>query len=444
MWIPRLRYRTILIAMISIFLTWMFRHFQLDDSLIYARYVRNALLGRGLVYNVGEHVNALTSPLYSALALLAAWLLHGHVLLAGNVLFCLFFIAACVLAERIAPWSGLLIVSTAYFYICIGMETSLFLLMLMLLVSLYLERQEGFMPLVATSLVLTRLEGAALVLVLLILLLRARRMPSWRSFLAPIALVVAYFIFNQVYYGRILPSSGVAKMAQAKSGYWGKWPTAFLHPRVIYDQFHWSIYMVPLSMILALWGIWKLRRQPISMLVLPSLAIIGAFYVLGNFPYYHWYYAPFVFFMLLYAVMSLPQRKWVPVTLAVVILQCVAGSAYTGWQYRADRPYFLLGKWLAQNTAKDARVASVETGTIGWFSDRYIDDLLGLTSPENAMYLEHHDLYSWLNQQKPDYVVMHSPPSFGEVAAAKSKDYEYVPLHFGAIYLMRRKGTASK
>ena len=102
-------------------------------------------------------------------------------------------------------------------------------------------------------------------------------------------------------------------------------------------------------------------------------------------------------------------------------------AAYKGTRSPLDYPYKQAGIWLDQHTPQNATVAAIETGAIGWYSHRYIVDILGLTTPVNAVYLEHHDFYSWLNQQKPDYVIMHPSPSFGEVAAAASGEYEYLP-----------------
>jgi arabinofuranosyltransferase len=440
---PRLRLRVTLIIAIVTFLTWMFRHSQLDDSLIYARYIRNALQGQGLVFNSGEHVNALTSPLYSAVLLLLASLFSGKVLLAQNVLFAVCFAAAAALAERLAPWAGLLIVSTTYFYNCMGMETALFLLLLVLLVTLYLERCDAWIPLVALLLVLTRLEGGALVLMVLIQLLRERRFPSWRSFVLPSAVVIAYLSFNAVYYGSLLPSSGLAKFAQARSGYWGKWPTAFLRmPPSLYSPFFYSIYIVPLVAVCAAIGVWKLRGTAMNRILMPFFIILLSFYVLCNFPSYHWYYAPFIFFAFIYALLGVPPFQSASLVAALVMLQCVTATAYKASQSSLEYPYKQLGEWLDQNTPTNARVASVETGAIGWYSRRYVDDIIGLTSPTNAMYLLHHDFFSWLDEQKPDYVVMHAKPWFGELAAAKSSDYEYLPVHFGNIYLMRRRNVA--
>src|SRR3978361_1210781 len=77
-----LRLRIALVALLTVVLGYVFRSQQLDDALIYAKYIRNALLGQGLVFNPGEHVNALTSPLYAYAVLAGAWVAHGHVLVA--------------------------------------------------------------------------------------------------------------------------------------------------------------------------------------------------------------------------------------------------------------------------------------------------------------------------------------------------------------------------
>ncbi len=443
MQMPRMRFRMLCVAIVVLFLTWMFRHYQLDDSLIYARYIRNALMGRGLVYNAGEHVNALTSPLFSALMLLTAWLLHGHVILAENVLYCAFFLSACVLAEMLVPLSGLLIASTAYFYTLVGMETSLFLFLLILAVALYLQEKDKWLPLVAVLLFLTRAEGLAMVLVLAVLMTRERRFPPRLFLLPPGLLIGAYLVFNRVYYGSLLPSSGAAKLGQARSGYWGPWPSAFLRvPAAFYDRFRYSYYVIPLILVMAAWGIWKYHREPISRVLLPFGLLLGSFYVLLNIPDYQWYYAPFVFFLMLYAVLAVPDRKLAHLAVTLVIVQCLLGSMSRGKHLELVGPYRDAALWLAQNTPKDARVACIETGTIGWYSDRYIYDMVGLTTPRNAVHIEHRDLNSWLAEDKPDYVVMHPVQSFGERAALDSPDYYALPRHFGPIYLLKRKSVA--
>ena len=54
------KYRALVVIALVPALCYVSRHYQLDDALIYARYIRHALQGQGLVFNAGESVNART------------------------------------------------------------------------------------------------------------------------------------------------------------------------------------------------------------------------------------------------------------------------------------------------------------------------------------------------------------------------------------------------
>lgn len=423
---------------ITALLSFAVRHYELDDALIYARYVRNALHGNGLVFNAGEQINALTSPLFSVLLLVASWLLHGKILLAGMLLSAIFLAASCILAEDLAPWSGVLIASTGYFYLCFGMETTLFLFMIVLTFTFYRKGKLELVPTLALLTVLTRFEGGLLAFIIAADMWRTRRFPRLRAFLWPALILVAYFAFNFHFYRRLLPSSAGAKFSQGFSGYWGRWPRAFMHVPIM-TIFHNSIYVLPLAVILGILGVRSHRKTPMNRILLPFVGGLLAFYLFLNIPNYHWYDAPFIFFVLIYAVAGVPRTRLAHILLAAVIAQSAVTAAWYLRQGGVHTDYVAADKWLSSHSAPGAKIATVETGTIGWYTDRNVDDILGLTNPKNALLLQHHDLYTWLEQDKPDFVIMHDPPAFGERAAAASPHYTYEPIHFGAIGLMRRK-----
>lgn len=435
--------RVLLISAICSSLCISQHYVTLDDALIYARYVQNALDGQGLVFNAGERINALTSPLLGVLLLATSWLLHGHVLLAELVLSTCFLIGASSLAEAMAPYSGLLLASTAFFYSCFGMETTLFLFMLMLCVFLFVKERYALLPLVAVLTVLTRFEGALMAVILLWRLWRERRLPRPVAFLPALAVALAYIGFNVYFYGHLLPSSTTAKLMQGYSGYWGPWPRAFFHLYpALYERFIPSFYIVPGAFVLAFVAAWKLRGSRLNQVVLPFLAGLLVFYVAFNIPNYYWYYAPFVCFGIFYAVLALPRTRATSIVLSLVIAEC----AITGiLQLRHSGPviaYRDMSAWINTHTAPDAKIAAVEIGTVGWNCKRNVDDIIGLTNPKNAALIAHRDLRTWLAQDKPDYVIMHQKPLLGEIAAAESADYSYLPVHYGGIYLMRRKDSS--
>jgi len=431
--------RALLILLIVCLLGYLGRNFALDDALIYARYVANALAGNGLVYNTGEHVNALTSPLFSYLLLVVSMLLHGNVLLAAQLLFGGAFLAVCLLAEWTTPYSGILLASTEYFYSTIGMETSLFLCMLMVAVLLYVKERYNWLPLVLSLLVLTRFEGGALMLVMAWHLYRRHNLPKWYTFVPGLGILLLYLGANRFWFGSYLPASTSAKFLQGMSGYWGRWPFAFLHLEKLAFFFKWTPYVFVLGIIFAVLGIRKMRGTAWNQVVLPFLAILAGFYVIFNIPAYFWYYAPFVFFGALYAVKALPKTRIAYGALtAVVVLQCITNA------FHIPRPpvnenYRATGQWLAANTAPNARIAACEIGTLGWYSHRYLYDIIGLTTPQNAVHVAHRDAMSWFVEDHPDYVIIHTDPWIWEKVAIASPAYEYVPVQFGEIAILRRK-----
>jgi hypothetical protein len=107
-----------------------------------------------------------------------------------------------------------------------------------------------------------------------------------------------------------------------------------------------------------------------------------------------------------------------------------------------EQDYAQAAKWLQQNTPPGTTIAAVETGTIGWYCDRNIIDIVGLTTPINAKYTEHRDFSSWI-KESPDYVVSHSDLRFPwENVASADPNYVLLPVKFGYVTLLKRKTPA--
>ncbi|MBK7982024.1 MAG: hypothetical protein IPK09_00145 [Candidatus Competibacteraceae bacterium] len=131
-------------------MAWVNRHYQLDDALIYLRYVRNFLNGEGLVYNEGVYFNGLTSSLYSYLLILAGVLISdlqvATILLAALLhASALLVLSETFFAKRPLAAKCLFIILAGtfpYFFLTYGMETPLFILLIGL--SLYCYQIEKF------------------------------------------------------------------------------------------------------------------------------------------------------------------------------------------------------------------------------------------------------------------------------------------------------------
>src|SRR5262249_55456375 len=147
------------------------RDFQLEDGLIYQRYVRNWLDGAGLVYNRGERFNGLTSPLYSYLVVAATTLLRdvqlAASLVAGPGLAAAIRFFAALFARAAAPLGAvlgaLLVACCRYFYVTFGMETTLFVALIGVSLWLFQRGDSALLGVALACLVATRVEGVLLI-----------------------------------------------------------------------------------------------------------------------------------------------------------------------------------------------------------------------------------------------------------------------------------------
>ncbi len=86
-----------------------------------------------------------------------------------------------------------------------------------------------------------------------------------------------------------------------------------------------------------------------------------------------------------------------------------------------------IGKWLRENTAPEAVIATNDIGAIGYFSRRPIIDIIGLVTPEILPYFDYYRehknaVLAFIQDSKPDYVVVF-PRYFPELLEAHEVVY---------------------
>lgn len=309
-------------ALLFAVMIWQ-RRWTSDDGFINFRVVGNLLDGHGPVFNVGERVEAFTSPLWIAslagLAALGAGLASAAAAL-GQVLAVMGVLLAqlgAVTALRRGPaqWSSLqrrwlvplgmlcfVVLPPAWDFGTAGLETGLCLAWLGLSYWLVAEGVAagkprrlgpctshwrlwygsafvlGLGPLVRPDLALFSL-GLAVPMVLAI---RRREGTTWRSFVglaaAMAALPVAYQVFRMGYYAALVPNTALAKEAFAS-----RWDQGWRFTLNFY-----GLYVLPLPLVLLAisWGGLARRaarqhdRALQSLLVAPPIAgLLSTLYV---------------------------------------------------------------------------------------------------------------------------------------------------------------------
>jgi hypothetical protein len=211
-----------------IYFSYAWRSYQLDDALIYLRYIKNFQDGYGLVYNPGEKFNGLTSPLFTYISIAGSFFTKNLQILSIS-LSAVFLAATAFISGKIfsktklgEAFTALTVAGFGFFYSTFGMETTLFLMLITL--SLYLYKIESDYFVIALALlIITRNEGIFLALPMAIdYLIRYKKAPNMKIIAAGLLIFLTPFAFNYIYYGSPLPATGGTKIGQGKSGFWGE------------------------------------------------------------------------------------------------------------------------------------------------------------------------------------------------------------------------------
>jgi hypothetical protein len=337
------------------------------------------------------------------------------------------------------------------------METNLFLLLIVTSLYLYQKDNIKLLGIACSFLFLTRSEGIFLIIpIALAYVYKNRKIPDIKYLLIPITILALNFFFNKIYYGAFLPETGSAKIWQGQSGLWGeKW--IFLNFSYLFSWVFNNNYIFISCFIFFIAGNLFIKIKEIDLIVILFLFFYSCFYVLLNIPSYHWYYAPYFLFGLLYSIKGASHifsalkkiNLWlaVPVILFPVSIVFYNNIKITNVERGPFPSYKEIGIWLKKNTSKDSKVALVEIGTVGWYSERYIIDILGLVNPYNAKLIGERKFAKWLEYYEPDYILVHDPLWGHEISAdmlIKKDLYKKDEQFDFKGYMLLKKATSEK
>jgi hypothetical protein len=223
-WLQRDKVLPALIVAAFAGMCWLFWGCFADDAFIVARYAANVLRGNGLVFNVGERVDALTSPM-GLLALLPFQALFGDAIRAYAVA-CAVAVAAVTLwtaarvfrdpARRRLFLCCVLIFPPFGYWTIGGLETPILSAIVLALAAIWYSRHVGVaVPVLflSAAAVLTRYDAVLLVAPLALHVL-VRERASARTWLAAAlagAAVLGWLGGAYAWFGDVLPTSFYTK-----------------------------------------------------------------------------------------------------------------------------------------------------------------------------------------------------------------------------------------
>jgi arabinofuranosyltransferase len=404
-------------------------NFTQDDAFISYRYVRNVIQGHGLVFNPGERVEGYTNFLW--IIVLAAFARFGANMItlskilgvaAGSAALILTYGISALLirtehavaasSHRPGPVAGkstrppwlfalfpplLLAANSAFAYWSIsGLETSFFVMSVLLAVYLYLaDRRMVFFAAALAS--LTRPEGVLVfALIMLHRLLTGAERPKARlravleQVMGFAVLVVPFLVFRILYYRDILPNPFYAKTGLSveylKSGlayfwmflrHYGLWGAVYLLPVLFYRRLGPKgrfvlAFLYSYSTYVILVGGDVLRAHRFFLPVLPFAYLVVTFALIR-----------------LYSVLGRARRQAGQPTLSVLLVTGFAVlSFFLPRAYMLSARTYELGLYakmvgysqsLRHSFGQDFTLAATTIGAVSYLTDVTVIDMLGLT-----------------------------------------------------------------
>jgi len=249
-----------------------------EDAYITLRYAKHIAAGHGFVFNTGEHVLGTTTPLYALLVAGLAALGLAPVtaavavgIIADAAAMVVLGLLAARFLPRMAVLSALLVyaaLSPIVSWALSGMETPLYVLLILSAVLTYAQGRMRLLGLCAALVVLTRPDALVFAIVML----------PWLAFASS-------------YFGSPIPQSMVAKLQRDVSD-----PTLSLRNLVWYFSDTENRWFLPLTPLF-LFGILRSKRdRALVVLIAWAFAYVAAFVISNRlvFPIipFEWYFLP--------------------------------------------------------------------------------------------------------------------------------------------------------
>ncbi len=406
-----------------------------DDAFITMRYAEHLRAGRGLIYNQGEAVLGTTTPLYATLLSLMP-VPAGSLPLAALCLNSLADAAVCLLLVWLGArlggklWIGALAASgyalapMSIAFSAGGMESPVFVLLVLSAFALYLRGSSLAAMLVAAFATLTRPEAVLVAALILLHLTWERRRRPWLPGIGYAALLAPWALYALAVYGSPIPHSVTAKAATynvspllnlGALAFGAGLPGFSVLP--LADSSANIVVPLGLTMLglVVLYGLARqgsrlaLSRTSLALPLLlfaPLYALAYALAGLRGVRMFHWYLVPLLPFYVLYLALGVGalvgrgggRVPWaVPAAFLLLALWNLAALGISRGQL--DRPTYPVGlvlvrehAYLQAGTALRARlqpgeaIAAPEIGALGYASGAPILDTVGLVSPGISRY----------------------------------------------------------
>lgn len=457
----------------------------IDDAYITFRYARNLLAGNGLVFNPGQAVLATTTPLYSILMAalgaisggpnadfpVLAWALNAVL---GAVSCWLLARLGKQLAAPYAGWSAAAVWAIAPMAVTFaigGMETSLFVALLLSAFYASLTGRHRLLAVTASLALLTRPDGLLFIGPLIL----ERAWELWTDQAAPhrrqtilgesLLFLTPMFVWGLIatsYYGSPIPTSIGAKIGAYRLSpdaalvrllqHYG---TPFLGHLTFGN--YWiavGLFLFPVLFFLGALRAVRQQRRSWPLFVGPWLYFVA--YSIANPLLFRWYLAPPLPFYFLGIFLGADRiaedaRSWIP---SAALAVAAIGMTLVGWtvhpDHGPDRPapqmafiklellYQQVGEQLADELSPGQTVGAGDVGALGYYSRAPVIDTLGLITPSAQRFYPADPEFYVINYAIPPDLIHQLAPDRLVILEVYGRNGLLVDPNFVADYRLER------
>jgi len=435
----------ICISIILILFFCGYYYFRLDDTYIFYKYAKNIAEGNGYVFNLGEKVNATTSPLYTLVLAFIYLILNPFInidfTVVGNSISILSIIWIFISIKKLLNdniqfyFFAMVFLSMPLLKFGFGMET--FLNLALIIYSIYLYTNEKyFLASIFIGLsVLARFDSTLFAIIILLhYIYTKKQFPTISLIVGFLLITLPWFIFSKIYFSTFLPTTIAAKLSQYELGLFGKGLIFLTNSIRVMPGKYFTVILILLVVLFSFYYLIINKKLSsfstgLNLILIWSATLFFTYAFVINAPPYQWYYIPFIIAVsiMLSSVLSITIKDFcVKIILLFFFFLIVAISPIKNYLDGYNPKYLNFTKaveWLNHNAKEGDLLAVDDIGIIGYhYKKGKIVDALGLINPEVAEHLKSKE-YSWfLDHFKPEFIV-HEYPHLQKHLQGDPKDF---------------------
>jgi len=429
----------IYISIILVLFFFGYLNFRQDDAYIFYTYAKNIAEGNGYVFNLGEKINATTSPLYTILLTIIYSLVRfistesfpaiSNLISVLSILGIIYSINRIFKDIKMSILFPLIFLANPLLKYGVGMETFLNLALISYSIYLFTENKMLFASFFMALTVLARLDSILFAgIIFIYYTFKNKKLPPIKSLIIFIVTLLPWFIFSKIYFDSFLPTTIAVKLSQEDfqmhgagliflRGFFNAMPGTLISALLLIIGFIVStFYLIRKKSVL-------LSNEGVLLIFICFGILFFVYAFILNAPPYQWYYTPFtiplsiLFTYFLSDIFNKNNIKYVLLTCLFILAAFLPLKTMCQGFNPKYSNYTEAIEWLNKNVPDKTILGVDEIGIMGYYYDKgKIVDALGLVTPKVLPHLKQKDFGWYISEYKPDYIV---------------NDYPEVQLHAG-------------